>query len=387
MSRRTKSTSTKAAKTLALPSFDLESFADKGYLTHSLHPYPAKFVPQLPQILLKAFCPLGGLVVDPFCGSGTSIVEAALFGANAIGSDLHPLAVMLTKAKTARLNTSQLRELKSFHKKCMLNWRPGELSKIDPPQFLNRDKWFTKEATQDLAYLKQCILEVDDPVLRNILLVCFSAIIVKASNQESDTRWKAIDKGYTSGNAIKFFSERLILATERLTDFADRAAAETTIEVLQENAQNLNTISSASADMLVTSPPYANSYDYYLYHKLRTFWLGIDHHAFQGKEIGSRHRHSDLGEGVEIYQREMKLALTEGHRILKPGASATYIIGDSVIRGEFIKMDKLYIDIATSVGFQFADKFSYNQRKYSKAFTPNLRSAPKETHILLFEKI
>src|SRR5439155_3859356 len=89
-----------------LPHFDLEAFKEKNYLTHNLHPYPAKFVPQIPRLLLERFCRPGSVVLDPFCGSGTAVLEAVLNDCTAIGVDLHPLAVLITRAKTTSLDHS-----------------------------------------------------------------------------------------------------------------------------------------------------------------------------------------------------------------------------------------------------------------------------------------
>ena len=74
-----------------------------NYLTHGLHPYPAKFIPQIPNILIKEFTKPKDVVLDPFCGSGTSLVESKLLGRNSIGIDLHPLAAFLSKVKTSKI--------------------------------------------------------------------------------------------------------------------------------------------------------------------------------------------------------------------------------------------------------------------------------------------
>src|SRR5208283_4733824 len=71
--------------------------------THLLHPYPAKLLPQIPYSFLRSSLVSGGLpqtIVDPFCGSGTVLLEAALFGHRAIGADTNPLARLVSKVKT-----------------------------------------------------------------------------------------------------------------------------------------------------------------------------------------------------------------------------------------------------------------------------------------------
>src|SRR5438067_1083017 len=74
-----------------------------SYLTHGLHPYPAKYIPQIPKTLIQEFSSHGETVADIFCGSGTTLVEALLLGRNAIGVDANPLACLISEAKTTRL--------------------------------------------------------------------------------------------------------------------------------------------------------------------------------------------------------------------------------------------------------------------------------------------
>ena len=94
--------------------FDLDSFKDKGYLTHNFHPYPAKFVPQIPRILIEALTDVGDTVLDPFCGSGTSLVEASILQRYSVGFDLNPIAGLISRVKTTVLSEAQLGEILSL---------------------------------------------------------------------------------------------------------------------------------------------------------------------------------------------------------------------------------------------------------------------------------
>jgi site-specific DNA-methyltransferase (cytosine-N4-specific) len=87
------------------------------YLTHGLHPYPARMVPQIARRLLRRFASKNDVVLDPFCGSGGVLVEARLAGLNSIGIDINPLACLLAEVKSNPIEPSLLesrwRELKS----------------------------------------------------------------------------------------------------------------------------------------------------------------------------------------------------------------------------------------------------------------------------------
>jgi DNA modification methylase len=375
------------SKTSALPTFDLDAFGDKNYLTHNIHPYPAKFVPQIPRLLLQSFCRTGATILDPFCGSGTAILEASLLGCNAVGIDLNPLAVLISRVKALRLDERGLHEARRLRNLIAVRYYDGSRNRstYETPCFRNRDKWFSQEALHDLAFIRGNINEISDITMKDILSVCFSAIIVKISNQESDTRWKAIQKIYKTGDAIAIFTEKLGNLVNRLTLSSQHIPSHTSIRVIQGNSKDLSCLESQSIDFVVTSPPYMNSYDYYLYHKLRMFWLGIDHYPIQKAEIGSRNRHSDDKASVDEYASEISQTLSEVRRVIKPNSFAAYVIGDAILKGQLIKMDELYTAVARKGGFKFIDKFSFDQRRYTRAFTANLKSTDKESHIILFQ--
>lgn len=376
-----------AYKVPTLPVFDLDSYRDKTYLTHNLHPYPAKFVPQIPRAIIEKFSREGGTVFDPFSGSGTSLAEALLAGRSAIGSDLHPLAAFISRAKTKRLTPRKLDLLRAFAEKFASKYETGVSHKsgLAIPSFRNQRKWFTEQAELELAAIKHEVSRIDDADIRRLLTVCFSAIIVKASNQESDTRWKAIDKGFKKGDAIRFFVEKLRNAASRIEGFSKLVSPALTVTIFNKNSKELSMVRENTADLLVTSPPYMNSYDYYLYHKLRTYWLELDHYAVQEQEIGSRNKHSDHGLGLESYASEMLATMREARRILKRKAFAAYVIGDSILKAKLIRMDRVYEKIAAEAGFKHVDTFSYDQRSYTKAFVGNYKTKPKKTHIILLQ--
>lgn len=371
-----------------LPKFELDTFRDKGYLTHGLHPYPAKFVPQIPQLLLRELAGPSDVVLDPFCGSGTTLVEAALIGATPIGVDSNALAVKIARAKTTILSESLHAELVAwFEDLATLDaaFRAGAAT-IEPviPEFKNRRHWFTDHACVELGLIKALLSSRLSDVARNVLEVVFSSIIVKCSRQESDTRWCAVDKPFATGDALNLMQKRLLLAIDRLNELRTRVYSSRPARVYCANTRNMTHIATGSVDAIVTSPPYLNSFDYYLYHKLRMFWLDIDHYPIQDAEIGSRNKHCDNKEGIEMFSAAMSDCVAEFARVIKPTGTVTLVVGDSVYRGELVPMDVLYEDLMQQHGFRLLNRFSFNQRKYTRAFTPNIKTLEKNTHIMLF---
>jgi hypothetical protein len=116
------------------------------------------------------------------------------------------------------------------------------------------------------------------------------------------------------------------------------------------------------------------------------FWLGFDHSPVQDAEIGSRNRHCDKGEGIDTYTSQIATVMESVRRVLRRKGRFCIVVGDSILRGKFIDMGAIYRELGAKTGFALADYFGYNQRKYTTAFTRNLKTAPKRTHILCFEK-
>ena len=86
----------------------LYATAETHELTHGLHPYPAKMVPQIARVLIDKFSNKGETVLDPFCGSGTVLVESLISGRDGIGVEINPLAILISKAVTTPIEESRL---------------------------------------------------------------------------------------------------------------------------------------------------------------------------------------------------------------------------------------------------------------------------------------
>ena len=92
--------------------FEDSSRKETSYASHGYHRYPAKFIPQLARRCILENSNEGDLVVDTFCGCGTTIVESLIYGRKGIGTDINPVAVMISKAKTTPINPEKLEKAK-----------------------------------------------------------------------------------------------------------------------------------------------------------------------------------------------------------------------------------------------------------------------------------
>jgi site-specific DNA-methyltransferase (cytosine-N4-specific) len=313
---------------------------DVSSLIHSLHPYPAKFPPQLPQNLLKQFSRIGETILDPFCGSGTTLTEARLAGINAVGVDVNPLSCLLAKVKATPLNQTQIVETEEFlsyiTEQLLFRQMGIEQEVVSVPLIEGLSHWFQENVSRELAFIKQKIWAVSDEVVRDFLKIIFSSIIVRVSNQDSDTRFAAVDKKIADGSTLKIFSEKANDFLRKIIKFSDEANCNSKISVHNNDSRNLSFLADESFDLIITSPPYANTYDYYLYHKFRKRWLELDVKFAQYNEIGSRREFSSLKRSPEKWTEDLKICFKEMSRVLKNGKPAFVVIGDSVINKNLV---------------------------------------------------
>jgi site-specific DNA-methyltransferase (cytosine-N4-specific) len=363
-----------------------------------LHPYPAKFIPQIPGSLIEIYSREGDLVLDPFCGSGTTLLEAILRGRKTIGVDVNPIATLVSRVKvtvfTAQDRSSVLDFLRQVDEILLnmhmrLGWLGDAVSDKEIPKFYNIEHWFQPNVRRELTLLKRIIQEYAcaDQV-RDFLKVCFSSIIVKVSNQESDTRWVAVDKSIADNYTINCFREAIGNNLEKMMNLAHEIGErQPRAQVISADIADVpEFVNEHTVDLVVTSPPYFNSYDYYLYHKLRMFWLGYDHKEVQSREIGSRNKHCDYNLGIDAFVDSISKAFACLSKVVKPSGKYAFVVGDAIYKGKLVRMDLLYDKILDRAGLRVVDITSFDQRKYSRSFTPNLKKQYKESHIMVLER-
>lgn len=341
------------------------------YMTHGIHQYPAKFIPELPQKIIQECTKERNTILDPFCGSGTTLLEAALCGRKSIGVDSNPIAALVSKVKTQPLSKDEIKQIDSII---------GELSKVGPsslerkwvPDDKNLSHWFQESVITELSWLKDYIERIQLDNLRNFLLCIFSSIIVTVSNQESSTRYAAKEKNIKVGGVITSFLRKLKAEKKGISLLSEnRNAIRNVPKVINKDLTIIDDsdIPENSVDIIITSPPYANSYDYYLYHKWRMVWLGYDYHAVQEQEIGSRHEHSSKKAPLSTFEDRMIPAMFKLSKVLKPNKMAFFFVGDSIIAGELINMSDCFKRIAEQSGFKFVCETEYSLAEVTRSFT------------------
>ncbi|MSP65091.1 MAG: site-specific DNA-methyltransferase [Bacteroidetes bacterium] len=366
-----------------------------NYLTHNFHPFPAKFIPQIPNNLIKEFTNPNDIVLDPFCGSGTSLVEAKLLGRNSIGIDLHPLATFISKVKTTKIHIKELQTIKKILQNIKNNIDEyyndaqsgnSEWKNFTLPEFSNRDHWFQKNVLFELAIIKKSVKKKTIPKdLQDLCLCAMSAIMVLVSNQNGETRYAAISKDLPPKKTFELFENKLDKYIARIMDF-NKESTDCWVKLHNSDTREIDFIDDNSVDFIITSPPYANTYEYYLYHKQRMNWLDMEWEIVRDNEIGSRYKHSSRKEGIGTYLDAMEECFRHFNRILKKNKFFTIVIGDAVIQQQMFSGLDMTNKLAKDTGFKVVKKINYELDTTSKLFSQAFRQKGKKEHILLLQK-
>ena len=191
--------------------------------THGFHKYPAKFIPHIPKWAINKY--LAGqtskTILDPFCGSGTTLAEGILAGHNVIGIDIDPLSCLIAKVKTTNINTAELDKVSGWLVKGIKNKKKGEFK----PECETIGHWFPKETIDKLSIIRTLINQIPDRFgdnksikdIQHLLIVCFSSIIRRVSYADNESQ-----KTYVSHTHIKTPEEPLSLFLSQLDLFMER---------------------------------------------------------------------------------------------------------------------------------------------------------------------
>lgn len=381
------------------------SIASEGITadSHGMFKYPCKFIPHVPRWALKKYyldpgCQHG--ILDPFAGSGTTLVESVLMGIPSFAIEMDPLGRLLTQVKTTALPGSKLRALtdsrKLFEDLLETTISIGELRPFIPV-IPRMQLWFTSGAARGLATIKLGIAKFHDANpdedLQRFLQVCLASIVRRVSNADDQS-----PKPYVSRKIIKEpapVKDSFLRAFDRnltaITEFSTRAKG-APARTVGYDARQIDTgkFPGGNISLAITSPPYINAFDYVRSLKLENFWLDfispeeISEHkkkhvgteAIPANEYNGYPRETDwpsMNERVgKIYERDKKRAhvvqkffmdmalnLEEVRDALEPGGHYCIVVGDGRIRGVTVPTHSILIDIGRGLGFTLVDLFAY----------------------------
>ncbi len=365
--------------------------------THGLHRFPAKYVPQVPRWAIDSLASPGMVILDPFMGSGTTLVEAAMAPVTAVGIDRDRLAELISGAKIRPPTAARLAGIWADLQRA---WRPSRRTTLRAPMpdVENFGHWFSNEAWAELQGCLDAIDALDLPDLeRDFLLVLFSSILRRVSNADDQSQKTYVSHTFhkTPPPVRQAFEQAVEQALKRVAEFHTRRDARSDAQILAGgDARNVG-LDDSSVDMVVTSPPYLDSVDYMYNFMLEYFWLGPrlgipDRATFNSERragIGSKRPIMEaslpgsvadlldldqIQEGrrrsVTGYMHDMDLHFAEAARVLREDGYYVMVVGNSQSGAHSIPVHDCLVRLAADHGLHLEHAFGYRIRRHYMKF-------------------
>jgi Putative RNA methylase family UPF0020 len=354
-------------------------------LTHPFHAYPARMHPEIARRLVS-LTPTATTILDPFCGSGTVLVEALVAGAHAVGTDLSPLAVALARVKTHRSTNGDRKRLVSVAHTIAKEARAlvdSDLKATAPP---GESHWFLPHTLRELIALRARIDLEPEGFVRDALRMLFSSILVKVSHQSSDSDPELRRKHIAPGAPFPLFTRKSFELAHALAELSRAIPPDTlAATVTTDDATTLATIPDQSIDAVMTSPPYAANYDYATHHARRYAWLGMDASAISTGEIGaSRWFTSSLDKGATRFERELTGSLTAIARVLRPSPASRvfFLIADGAAHDTPMPADEVMTRAAAAAGLVVLGRASQQRPAFGPEAARAFAERPRREHLI-----
>ncbi|WP_025001787.1 TRM11 family SAM-dependent methyltransferase [Prevotella dentasini] len=350
--------------------------------THCYHTYPAMMIPQVARTLIKEYKPNGrlSLILDPYMGSGTTLVESSLVGINSIGTDLNPLARLMSKVKTTHYDyhslLMQFRDIQSS----LITYTEDKVKDRNFDRISNYTFWYNESTLLKLSYLSQLIDATTDKDFFNIAL---SEVVREVSFTRNGEfkRYRMNEANIAKFNPDTFnlFERKVIRNLSGLEQFNEKAKGNVSAHIYDFNTVNgipSNVIKDGDIDMVVTSPPYGDSRTTVAYGQFSRWtneWFGFDNaknldsllmgggkatsELFTTKSLRDvldeidRLEHKRYLEVIS-FLNDYYLSIRNVAKAVRSGGTVCYVVGDRRVKAVQIPLDYFTAEMFESFGFK-----------------------------------
>ncbi len=364
--------------------WDFRTANTKQY-THCFHPYPAMMIPQVAGRILDEFGKEAKLLFDPYCGTGTSLVEANLRGINAIGTDINPLARLIAKAKTTVIPLKSLDLYLEDFNDFVFSIQLGKIkTKPAIPNFENIDYWFKKETQYWLAVVKEYIEQIKDKDIQDFFKVAFSETVREVSlTRNSEFKLYRMTKKQIekfNPNVLSVMIDKLIRNRNGMAEYIRLKNNKAESKIYDFNTVYKipeSILPSESVDIIITSPPYGDSRTtvaYGQFSRLSNQWLGFEElNEVDKKGIGGLRRRviksfdfepldeviskiADIDKNrvydVISFYIDYERSINNVSKVVKKGGIVAYVGGNRRVKGIEIPNDEITREFFERNGFK-----------------------------------
>lgn len=399
-----------------------------AYLTHNIHKYPAKFIPQVPRWGIEKYQEKGrpNIILDPFCGSGTTLIEGMIQGHKTFGIDIDPLSRLISKVKTTKIEESILIKVVDDVIKRIDNKSRGN----SKPYIPTLNHWFNEDAINALSIIRDAIDDYkEEEDIYDFLVICFSSIIRRVSNADNESQ-----KTYVSHTNIKkpedakcLFKKNLRLYSTRLIDLFKIVPSSGKAKIF-ENCMDSRDFSDFwkkevgnKVDIAITSPPYIKALDYIYTQMAEYFWIG-DLFGLETQRLQNEYKTKYIGTKqvpASVYSKllhtnyecvdrlvdiiydidqkhsyitakfflDMEKNIQNVGEVLRKGGHYIIVIGNNNVSNVPIPSNEIIAEIAMKNGFTVSNAFAYIIRnRYMKFPRKGRGGIIKEDWIVDLEK-
>ena len=403
-----------------------ESVRSTEQWTHGYHRYPAKFLPDVVRKLIEDYAQNSPLIADLFAGCGTTLVEAKVHGISSVGTDINPVAQLITKVKTTALSPDALQQAFNALVKLFEEYNESGYANIKKHERI--DYWFIPSQKAKIAFLYDKVIHLDvDDNIKDFFYVCISHILKNCSRWlQSGTKPQRdmekvpedpFDEFCRHGKKMMGWNEKFY------NELSLKDCLDTPCEIHLEDAR-YTSILSGSVNAIITSPPYVTSYEYADIHQLTAYWMEYisDIHEFRKKFIGSSYsgnmslivseskqaqkivnalskKSKHIARDVAQYFNDMQEVAKEMYRVLAPNGYACVVIGNTKIKEVQIKSAEVFFEFLRNAGLHkvkvikrsiphklmptLRDK---NTGRFTKLDNPNCKKVYPNEYVIIMQK-
>ncbi len=360
-------------------------------LTHCYHDYPARMIPQIARRLTELFGNGVGTLFDPYCGTGTSLVEGRIRGFDVVGTDLNPLARLIAAGKLSVVNLEKLdihlEKWNLFARKAPTS---SEIPKIEGIDRL--DFWFKPNVIENLAAIREFVERIDSVSVRRFFQIAFSETVRECSNTRNNEfklyRYNEAQLDSFNPHVFSIMTSKLARNRVGLLSFLNRLKALPhlpTAHVFEfDTVEGIpsKTLSPQSIDIVITSPPYGDSQTtvaYGQYSRLSAAWLGlsepqkVDRRLMGGKTTKNiqpthsvaidiaiekiRSIDDKRAHEVAAFHQDLEASMFHVADVIRHRGYACYVVGNRKVKGVVLPTDNAVRCAFESRGFAHVNTF------------------------------
>ena len=319
------------------------------YLTHWFYPYKGKFHGQMVKAIINFMgASNNDIVLDPFMGSGTTLIEASIVGTNSIGIEVNPALCIVSQIKLDSLKINYNNFAESIKKR--------DLSKIfryfnDAKRYLNKRKWEIEANNQNAKDILIELWENHFPdsfvkeypfEWKNLLLLIYLHALSDYTYLKGTSKEKPLEEFFYIN-----FDEYSKTLKSTYETFKELHIIPKEYDIILGSALNLP-IEDNSITGIVTSPPYSIALDYVKNDLHLLNYLGIDTKKLKNEMVGLKGGKINK---LRMYENDIRKSLEEMYRVLKKGGWVAIVLGDVVVNGKRTNFSKKIIEWAPEIGF------------------------------------